>query len=88
VSAAEALRLARAAQERKLAPFSGRVVSPLRDCSVWKTPAEKMPVKTWPALVEALVRLSEPFRVSRIDPTGSWRAAVSARTCGPRQHFF
>ena len=54
LSAADARGPPGAAQERKLEPFSGRSVSPLRDCSAWKTPAEKVPEKTWPALVEAL----------------------------------
>src|SRR5215210_2540964 len=83
VSAADARRPARAVQERKLEPFNGRVVSPLRDCNVWNTPAEKTPEKTWPALVEALVSVSEPRRVSRIEPTGSWRAAVSGTNRRP-----
>src|SRR5215210_4136398 len=83
VSAADARRPARAVQERKLEPFNGRVVSPLRDCKVWNTPAEKMPEKTSPALVEALVSVKEPRRVSRIEPTGSWRAPVSGTNRRP-----
>src|SRR5215207_9811831 len=76
LSAADARLLVLRAHGRKLAPFSGRSVSPLRNWSAWKTPAEKMPVKNWPFLVEALVRLTDPLRVSRYEPTGSWRAAV------------
>src|SRR5512132_401986 len=82
LSAADA-RPDRAAQERKLEPFNGKVVSPLRDCSAWKTPPEKVPENTWPALVEAAVRASEPLRVSRIEPTGSWRAPVRGTNVRP-----
>ena len=83
VSAADARRPVRGAQERKLEPFSGSVVSPLRDCSAWKTPPENVPENTWPALVEAAVKRIVPRRVSRIDPTGSSRAAVRATNRRP-----
>src|SRR3954467_12324233 len=83
LSAADARRPAGGVQERKLEPFSGRVVSPLRDCSAWKTPAEKVPENSSPALVEALARLTAPLRVSTIEPTGICRAAVSGTNRRP-----
>src|SRR4051794_39006545 len=71
----------------KLAPLRRSSVSPfalrLPDCSTWNTPAEKSPVWVVPFESRALESLTVPLRVSRIEPTGTWRASTSGTKLRP-----
>ncbi len=74
-------------QRLKLDPFSRSSVRPLalrvRDCSTWKSPLLKRPACVLVPLPVALSSRTVPRFVSRNDPTGIWRSAVSGTNVSP-----
>src|SRR5829696_9096903 len=77
----------RARQRLKPEPFSRSSVSPFcaraRDCSTWKSPALKRPDCVFEPVPVALTSSTVPRLVSRNEPTGTCRSAVSGTNSSP-----